>query len=493
MRERRVRHSTRRVRVAVIALVALSGGHAVAQETPSFPTLPAGLPVGDGRTAPCLEAVQGEVLCGRFRVYENRSTQRGRTIDLAFVVLRALNGRGNTDAFTQFNGGPGAPATPIARFIERSPIRQDRDIFLIDHRGTGGSAPLLCDNPFPGGVPSRFETVFPLDHIDACRDMLAGRSDLSQYTTQNAMDDLADVAKWLGYTQLNLSGGSYGTREAQIFTRRHPDLVRTVIFNGVAPIDVTLYVQHARELQRALDDVVEECAAQAPCREAYPDLATVVNDVLATAKDHPATVVVAGSSVPFRIGPLSYALRGLLYGQSGVVPARVYEAHAGNWQPLADYYLARESWVGGDDGFPAGYHFSVLCAEDVDRLSWDDIARETEGTFMGDFLIAGYKRACDRWPSAKLPPSYFVPVESDKPALFLSGERDPVTPVSGATNVARGWPNSLHVVVPNAGHGQGGPCINAMVLHLLRTGSVEGIDKSCAVSPPPTEFEIARD
>ena len=81
---------------------------------------------------------------------------------------------------------------------------------------------------------------------------------------------------------------------------------------------------------------------------------------------------------------------------------------------------------------------SVLCAEDIDPLSWDDIARETAGTFMGDFLIAGYKRVCERWPSAKPPADYFTAVRSDKPALLLSGARDPVTPVSGAEKVAAG-------------------------------------------------------
>ena len=111
---------------------------------------------------------------------------------------------------------------------------------------------------------------------------------------------------------------------------------------------------------------------------------------------------------------------------------------------------------------------------------------------MGDFLIAAYKRACDAWPAADLPDDYFTPVRSDKPALLLSGGRDPVTPVSGATAVAKGWPNALHVVVPNGGHGQGGPCIAAMELQLIRTGSTEGIDTSCVRSPPPTEFEIVR-
>ena len=90
------------------------------------------------------------------------------------------------------------------------------------------------------------------------------------------------------------------------------------------------------------------------------------------------------------------------------------------------------------------------------------------------------------------PEEYFTPVRSDKPALFLSGARDPVTPVSGAHEVASGWPNSLHVVVPNGGHGQGGPCIDGLVLQLIRSGSVEGIDPSCVRSARPTDFLISR-
>jgi len=476
-----------------ITLAAWAAGTGLAaQQAPDFPTLPDGLPVGEGRTQPCLDQVGGEAVCGRFRVRENRDAQSGRTVDIAFVVLRALHDRGNRDAYTKFLGGPGAAATPYASNAARdlSAIREDRDILLVDHRGTGGSEALLCDNPFPGGVRSRFKTVFPLDHVEACRDMLSRRADLSQYTTARAMDDLADLVGWLGYAQLDLNGGSYGTREAQIFTRRHPDMVRTVILNGVAPVDRWVYLQHARTLQDALDTVVSECAAQAPCKAAYPDLAAVLQDDLATATDHPPEVSVEGEVVPFGIGPLSYALRGLLYGEAGVVPARLYEAHEGVWRQLAAYYLRRQSWVGGADGTPAGYHFSVLCAEDIDPIGWDDIERETDGTFMGDFLIGAYKRACERWPSARLPADYFTPVRSDKPALLLSGGRDPVTPAAGAVAVAAGWPNALHVVVPNGGHGQGGPCIAAMELHLVRTGSIEGIDTSCVKSAPPTRFRI---
>ena len=109
---------------------------------------------------------------------------------------------------------------------------------------------------------------------------------------------------------------------------------------------------------------------------------------------------------------------------------------------------------------------------------------------MGDFLIGAYKRACEHWPAARLPATFFQPVHSDKPALFLSGGRDPVTPPAGAEAVAKGFPNSVQVVVPNGGHGQGGPCIRAMMVRLIRTGSVAGIDTSCVQAARPTRFEI---
>jgi pimeloyl-ACP methyl ester carboxylesterase len=468
----------------------LTAATACAQQAPSFPTLPTEFQAGRGETQPCLDTVDGEVLCGRFRVYENRDDPAGRTIDLAFVVLKALSDQGHTDAYTQFSGGPGAPTTGGASGMarRRADVRADRDILLIDHRGTGNSAALACDNPYPGGIRSRFQTVMPLDHVDACRDRLSRRTDLSQYTTPHAMDDLATLAEWLGYTALNINGGSYGTREAQIFTRRHPDMVRTIIMNGVAPVQDRIYVHHARYLQEALENMYAECEEQAACAEAYPDLEATTTQVLETATSSPRLVRAQGTMLPFRIGPLSYALRGLLYGQSGAVPARIYEAQGGSWQPLADYYVQRQSWVGTD---VAGYHYSVLCAEDIDPLTWPQIEEATAGTFMGDYLIAGYKRACERWPSAVMPDEYFQPVNSEKPALLLSGGRDPVTPVGGGNTMAEGWPNSLHVVVPNGGHGQGGPCISRMIVHLVQTGSVAGIDTSCVRRAPPTQFEIS--
>lgn len=69
------------------------------------------------------------------------------------------------------------------------------------------------------------------------------------------------------------------------------------------------------------------------------------------------------------------------------------------------------------------------------------------------------------------------------------------TPAAGSgiatpCSVARHLPNSLHVVVPNGGHGVGGPCIDQMIDALLETARVDGLDVSCVEAAPPTRFRL---
>ena len=114
----------------------------------------------------------------------------------------------------------------------------------------------------------------------------------------------------------------------------------------------------------------------------------------------PPEVTAGDKTVHLGPGELGYALRGLLYGRAREVPAMITGAAKGDWQPLADYYLQRSGWVSNEGG-EAGMHFSVLCAEDISQVDSETIARETAGTFLGDYLIGGYARVCEVWPYEK--------------------------------------------------------------------------------------------
>jgi pimeloyl-ACP methyl ester carboxylesterase len=459
---------------------------------PVFPALPADAPAGSGMMQPCLEHLDGSVRCGRYRVWENREARTGRTLDLAFLVADALDPQADeTSAITYFFGGPGSSVTSAAAFViaDSSELRQHRDLLFLDFRGVGASGALDCGVPYPGGIQSRFGAIFPLDQILACRDRLRERAQLDQYTTDHNMDDLDELRAWLNYRTLDLDGGSYGTREIQVFLRRHPTSARTVIMNAVAPIFERGYLTHAKALQTALDELVAECLHDASCGAAYPDLEATVGSVLERVATDPPEVTAEGETVRLGRGELGYALRGLLYGRAGEIPALIAGAAKGDWQPLADYYVQRSGWVSDPEG-EAGMHFSVLCAEDIARVDDEMIAKETAGTFLGDYLIGGYKRVCDNWPYARLDPSFWEPVASDVPALLFSGGRDPVTPPAGGEAVARYLSNSLHVVVPGSGHGAFGPCIGQIQQQFIESGTVDGLDTSCVEARPPTEFVL---
>ena len=224
-----------------------------------FPPLAPEVAAGVGELQPC--EVPGSVepaRCGTYRVWENRTERSGRTIDLSFVILPALDSaQAARDVILPLPGGPGQSLIEAApRFAQAAHLRT-RDVLLVDVRGVGQSQSLDCPD-FEIDVADRFGTVFPMEHVRACRDALAERARLDLYTTDLSVDDLEELRIWLGYEAVNLTGVSYGTRVAQVYMRRHPDAIRTVVLNSVAPVFELGYVHMARSLERSLDLVVSD-------------------------------------------------------------------------------------------------------------------------------------------------------------------------------------------------------------------------------------------
>jgi len=474
------------LRLLALTIVGIAPGALAGQE---FPVLADDAPAGSGEVRDCpIAGVEGTVRCGRFRVFEDREAAAGRTLDIAFVILGALDAESAPgEVIVSLPGGPGQSFTPAAAGVARfeKEFRTDRDILLVDVRGVGRSQALGCPD-FEIPTADRFGTMFPPEHIRRCRAELEKRARLHLYTTNYSVDDLDELIRWLGYDAIDLTGGSYGTRVAQIYMRRHPESIRTVILNSVVPVFEHGYVYMARSLQRSLDLVVAGCGAEPSCAADNPDLRVRLDSVLARLDRGPVELEVDGARVGFTKGDFSYALRGLLYGRAEDVPPRIERAWEGDYQRLASYYLERTSWLAGADG-EAGYHFSALCAEDIAPLTDDEVARLTAGTFMGDHLIAGYRQACGLWDVAELPASFWEPVRSDLPVLVISGERDPVTPPQWGEAVASYLPNSLHVIVPGGGHGPSNPCTGRLEMAFLDAATVEGLDTSCIGSTAASE------
>src|SRR3546814_3248756 len=90
--------------------------------------------------------------------------------------------------------------------------------------------------------------------VERCRDELSQRADLHFYTTTDAVRDLDAVRQAIGADKINLLGISYGTRVAQQYARAYPQHTRTLVLDSVAPNDMYLGNDFARNLESALED-----------------------------------------------------------------------------------------------------------------------------------------------------------------------------------------------------------------------------------------------
>jgi pimeloyl-ACP methyl ester carboxylesterase len=435
---------------------------------------------------PCL-AIDGatQALCGTYEVYENRASRTGRKIALNLTILPAVAEKPAADAVFAFAGGPGQSAVtafPLASYVQA--LRQQRDVVLIDQRGTGKSNPLRC--PFDrNDVQLLINGSYSTENLPACRAELEKRADLTQYTTSNAADDVDDVREALGYGKIDLLGGSYGSLAALVYLRRHSEHVRAMAIQGVVPPDYRMPLPFAKTIQSALDRLFANCAADAGCHKDFPDLKTEFETIVKRLDSQPAKfdLPAAASDKPQPVtlsrGTFVSDLRPMLY-QPAVVSQLPYildRAFQNDWRVFAAAVVAVHRAVG--DEVARGMAFSVNCSESVPFIGEADIRRETEGTYLGDFDVRNYRKNCGLWPYASVPKSFLAPVRSGVPSLLISGAEDPATPPSMAGHAAEGLSHSRVVIIPNGTHLTGGECIDKMIVQFVEAASEAAVDAGC--------------
>ena len=395
--------------------------------------------------------------CGTLEVAENRAAPGGPKIKVFVGVLPANTLSPKPDPLFILAGGPGQAASQLAPFAAQlNEIRRERDIVLVDQRGTGRSAPLDCAALKPDRHDA-FETD-PLPRAKACAAELAARgTDAAQYTTTAWVADLDAVRAALGYPRINVWGGSYGSRAALEYLRRHPERVRAMILDGVAPPAMKISLDVWRTRDAALDAIVAACKASRSCQKSNPDPAATLAAIEKNLGPNGKATSIADPQTGDAIDvPVTYdlvvgALQTLTYVPelASLIPELLDRARDADYAPL----VAASLVLTGDlaEQMSAALHYSVTCAEDVPRIGAVERA-QTLARVRGKGLAEKVLAVCNVWPKGTLPADFATPVQSDRPVLLLSGALDPVTPPEYAAEVAKTLPNSKQIVAPGLGH-----------------------------------------
>ncbi|MFF5446508.1 alpha/beta fold hydrolase [Streptomyces sp. NPDC012888] len=442
--------------------------------------------------------------CGVLEVPENRARPGSRTIRLAVAVIPAASAEPARDPVVFMSGGPGGETLDDIPFLVDSGLNRDRDLIVMAQRGNLYDQPnLACPEldrfhatsvGLPSYAPDTRRRM--LDAAKQCRDRLtaAGTTDLSAYNSTENAADFADLRTALGIGQWNVYGHSYGSNLALTYLRLHPEGIRSVALDSIAPapsVSLPFAWASARE---GLDHLFEACAAEPACRNRYPDLPRTLDEQVRRLEAKPLTLDVEPpqGGKPVKVVLDGGALVNLLVAKAipfADVPAALDELARGRPERLARARAAGSVQVTGQTAH--GLTNSVVCSEWVPDHS------------PADVLAAG-REAFPRWPEpvqAQAPQLAFqnqvcrvwnvpdrtavqrVPAVSSVPVLFLNGTFDMKTGTSWAQQTARTLSRSTTVRIPGIGHWvvPQSPCAQKVLASFLTrptapdTGCVAGL------------------
>ncbi len=406
------------------------------------------------------------------------------TLFVARLASTAIDPAG--DAFTVINGGPGGSSVDM--MVDMGgilrPFTRERDVIVIDQRGTGRSAPMSCEALTDTADDVTVEMVTQLTQ-DCLEDV---PHDPRFFTTSVAVRDIEALREALGYEQLSVYGVSYGTRVAQHYAQQYPDATRALVIDSVVPLEHALGSQIAIHSQTTLDSLFDRCLENSACSNQFPNVAEdfhrVAEELRRAPKplqiQHPVTGVPTDMEVSY--GHLAILVRLALYAppSAALLPLIIDEAaNNNNYLPIAANGLRMMNSLTQSINY--GMHNAVMCTEDAPF--YDDTTVDFDAmaaTYLGAQMYETLAAMCEVWPAGFADENIKQALESNVPTLVLSGEFDPITPPAWGDQVMPGLSNAVHLVAPGQGHGvfpQG--CLPRVVLEFVENPDPEAVDGTC--------------
>jgi pimeloyl-ACP methyl ester carboxylesterase len=412
--------------------------------------------------------------CGYLTVPENRSNPGGKTIQVAVATQKARSASPKPDPILYLSGGPGGSGLVEAIRFGKSGWNADRDVIFLDQRGTLKAKPFLsCPeaNEFEAASVSR-SLLDPATGeqsaaaAKACRDRLVGEGwDLAAFDSAENAADIADLRVALGIDEWNLVGISYGTDLALQTYRDHPEGIRTLTLDSMAPPQAVLFDDFFWGSARSgYDAVFSACAGQPACAAAYPNVRQEFFDLVDRLTTAPRTVT---TTEPATGRDIDVVLDGFKLANMFVVgtlnpavtvtlPRIVHDLATGDGKLAAAALLNSRLPVGfsGD-----GLAYGAFCREQAARTNPEQAAaagRRAVPEFPAAVtaLTPQVPRVfgdCREWNVPPADARAAEPATGDVPVLVLSGSFDAVTAPRFAKDIVSGLPRTTVVEFPGSG------------------------------------------
>lgn len=413
-------------------------------------------PISLSGLRPCdIQGLPKRLLCGNVDVPLEREDPSRGDIGIEFAVLPAAN-RSDTgkEGILGIEGGPGYGSIGSAGMYQRlfGNVLDDRDLIVIDPRGTGFSEPIDCPDLQKGTTTRDIG-------VAACAEQLGGR--YQSFRTSAIVDDFDTILGALGYDKVEVYGDSYGTYAAQSLAFRHPDRVERIALDSAYPVrgESAWYPSLWQTGIRSLGTVCERTRG---CRGNASDrldrFVRKLRDDGYSAGPFLDLLASAGYSPPGSYREINYVVASDL---------------AGNSAPYFEATRQRADDAGAPGSYSVGLETTVSC-NDYPML-WDKTSSQADRyrellTEVREYPKDAFKPFTPReialsqtflyleCLAAPKPGEFYEPpaendaTAPDVPVLVVNGELDNVTSPEEGQATADLFPDSRLFMVPNAGH-----------------------------------------
>lgn len=443
------------------------------------------------------------ILFARVDVPETRGSDLNNTLSIALMVLKAKTDQPESDPVVYLSGGPGGQSISSWPAWINHPVRNKRDLILIDFRGIGYSQPEIC--------PSLHDKIIQIFSLDAApqsvinlqvmayeecwKQLKRDGVDMNSYNTAAVVQDIEEAMLSLGYSSWNLLGISYGTRVAQTALRDTPDHIRTVILDSPVGMDMNFHNNTLTDFVRSVDLLAEACLGQPNCNETYGDIRqTLFKNLRELNFEGWGMRHSKLDSVYIKAHDLNLALHQLMYADISypLIPLLLKAVDDRRDTPILNLINVLQQRA-------SMMNFGV-----------NNLTNRYDSFAMADLLY--FEEQLERFPNYKpgltlFHADYFVleymesemggeeesrPVISDIPALILTGDWDPITPPSNGEDLKQHFTNHIYYNSPYTGHGVTlqSDCGRQYLLHFLDSPTMESTPACIEKSTPVFVTEI---
>ncbi len=416
------------------------------------------------------ELPEGEAaICFIFHLPADWNDLSGRSLE---VPVMRFAPTGNLDEAAKANkppllvilGGPGQSAIYLRHVMLKrlAPLRVDRELILMDQRGTGPLNPeLACSESLDADGKVDIEKV-----VKCAEDAKADGINLADYTTEAAARDYRALRYALKIDKWDVIATSYGARVAQKLLGLDEKGINRVVLNSPHYLHTLLIDWDPFPL---VEKVMEQCNEDEVCRNSYPSLywdfqalqfdigkVKLSEKALALIKDQKTAKEIL---TPDEKEDFAKGLVYLLYRQhlqsllsrhrAGEVPHDIWKTYISLLKALKQNlpWSPPDPLPSSSKKLSQLAHYTIFCQEDGERMQakgWDAITQSLYANF--------YKSICSKLEAPKLKAGWDKIKKSKTSILIMSGDLDTVVDPESTEQALKFYPNATWLRFPSTGH-----------------------------------------